>query len=163
MARQKQIYARPALCAGCRTCANACAVVNRGGRQPLVGSHPHPAKPFRALRISGNLPPLRRAALPGCLHGGMHQQGRRHRTGYPGPEPLCGLLDVCNGLPLRSYKTGLGQPGGHQVQPLPGAKSTCLRRSLPHGSSCFRGAGRCRAGALLYRADGGQLKQGVKR
>ncbi|MCL6638598.1 MAG: 4Fe-4S dicluster domain-containing protein [Firmicutes bacterium] len=45
MARQKQIYARPALCCGCRTCANACALVHRGETNPRLG----------AIRIRQNL------------------------------------------------------------------------------------------------------------
>ncbi|MEW6424973.1 MAG: 4Fe-4S dicluster domain-containing protein [Bacillota bacterium] len=72
MARQKQIYARPALCAGCRTCANACAVVNRGVANPRLG----------AIRIRQNLferyefqeicrhcaePPCLDACMVGCI------------------------------------------------------------------------------------------------
>jgi carbon-monoxide dehydrogenase iron sulfur subunit len=72
MARQKQIYARPALCAGCRICANACAVVNRGVANPRLG----------AIRIRQNLferyefqelcrhcedPPCRDACMVGCI------------------------------------------------------------------------------------------------
>lgn len=45
MAKQKQIYARPALCCGCRTCANACALVHRGEANPRLG----------AIRIRQNL------------------------------------------------------------------------------------------------------------
>jgi len=38
MPRQKQIYARPDLCVGCRTCANACALVHRGATNPRLGA-----------------------------------------------------------------------------------------------------------------------------
>lgn len=38
MPKQKQIYARPDLCVGCRTCANACALVHRGATNPRLGA-----------------------------------------------------------------------------------------------------------------------------
>jgi len=72
MPRQKQIYANPALCAGCRICANACALANRGVANPRLG----------AIRIRQNLveryefqeicrhceePPCLDACMTGCL------------------------------------------------------------------------------------------------
>lgn len=45
MPRQKQVYARPALCIGCRICANACALVHDGVVNPRLG----------AIRIRQNL------------------------------------------------------------------------------------------------------------
>lgn len=38
MAKQKQVYARPALCIGCRICANACALVHNGVTNPRLGA-----------------------------------------------------------------------------------------------------------------------------
>ncbi|AGL03241.1 4Fe-4S dicluster domain-containing protein [Desulfoscipio gibsoniae] len=38
MARQKQIYVRPDLCAGCRICANACSVYHNGAANPRLGA-----------------------------------------------------------------------------------------------------------------------------
>ena len=35
--KQKQVYCRPALCTGCRTCANACAVTHEGAANPRLG------------------------------------------------------------------------------------------------------------------------------
>ncbi len=35
--KQKQVYCRPALCIGCRICANACAVAHGGTTNPRLG------------------------------------------------------------------------------------------------------------------------------
>lgn len=77
---QKQVYARPDLCIGCRMCANACALVHWGICNPRLG----------AIRIKQN-----------AFEGYEYQSLCRHCS-----EPAC--LEACiAGCITKDARTGI--------------------------------------------------------
>lgn len=140
---QKQVYARPDLCTGCRLCAAACSLVHGGAINPRLG----------ALRIRQNLfenyeyqEICRQCQEPACLAACM--------TGCITRDPLTGIVshdrDRCAGCWMCVMVCPYGAINRDLVNQVAIKCDRCRGRGTP---ACVQV---CPTGALVYalREDG---------
>lgn len=72
MAKQRLVYARPELCAGCRICANACSLYHNGSANPRLGGinirqNVFERYEFQEICRHCEEPPCLSACMTGCI------------------------------------------------------------------------------------------------